>query len=61
MITVEVYCQGTLLSLELSVDMVIPYIELVKKFGYEDEDLEQYEFNRASVSPEGVTIYLDSA
>lgn len=42
-------------------DAVDAYIGLVKKFGFEDEDMNEYVFDRAKIGPEFVTIYVDSA
>ena len=61
MITVQLWCDEELETFEMESNQVLGYVELVKNFGYVDEDCSEYKFKSAQMGIDKfLSIYLES-
>lgn len=61
---VEIYgcdVSATLETIELPVSEVLAFVNLVKSFGFEDGDGEEYKFNSAKICEGGFVVYVEHA
>lgn len=60
MFNVILFCQEPLKTIALPITEIEPFTELVRRYGYQDSEGYEYNFEHAQVDDDGsLTIYLE--
>jgi len=58
-IRTELWCEQSLMAIDIPMGDVEPFLNILRTYGFEDENGNEYKLRCIAVCPDGVVAYLD--